>query len=392
MSYKPTPEEISGDLPPRAGRGNSMKSQLLLVAEILRLFTDEEHGLTADEIREVVGIRTGKTPTAAKVRDDIHALADNSPFGMEVSIPSRGENIGFRCQKTFLTSEQARLAINMVQTCKFVTRRQRDEICEALFGMVSYYQQDYIADSVVVDERELPSNPDVFAAAETLSEAIRENRRVSFRYVARGLDGKEYSAKNPHDGGEIIEETPLSLVFSFGNYYAETWAGDNESGRRMTRRLDRMRNVTITEGAATVSNETKRLRASVQERISQTFDMFGEGETTDLFLKVSAWAARYVYDRFGHSVSFEHIAGNHAYGFVHVRVKPGPTFYRWLFGMGDQITIVEPQGYLWEDAFRRREPKLAKSHDELMDDYRFALEGLRVQMRKSANAYGWSIT
>jgi hypothetical protein len=44
MSYKPTPEEISEDLPRAIGQGHDMKSQLLCVAEILRLFTDQDHG------------------------------------------------------------------------------------------------------------------------------------------------------------------------------------------------------------------------------------------------------------------------------------------------------------------------------------------------------------
>jgi hypothetical protein len=266
MPYRPTPEEIALDLPDGAGAKSGMKSQLLLVAEILRLFADAEHGLTADNIRKVVGIRTGKTPTAAKVRDDIHSLADNTPFGMEVTIPSRGENSGFRCRKAFLTSEQARLAINVVRTCKFLTRQQRDEICEALFGMVSYYQQDSIAGSVVVDERELPQGPeiDVFDAAEAFSSALEKRRMLRFKYAARGLDGLSHYSRNQIDGSYVLEETPIALVFSFGNYYAETWSGRAEDGRRMLRRLDRMVAPTVSEAEAVMSPAIDSLRATVQ--------------------------------------------------------------------------------------------------------------------------------
>lgn len=392
MSYRPSAEEIACDLPTGAGAGRGTKAQLLLVAEILRLFTDEDHGLTADEIREVVGIRTGRTPTAAKVRDDIHALADSSLFGMDVFIPKRGEAGGFRCRKTFLSSEDARLAINMVRTCKFVTRQQRDRICEELFGMVSYYQQDSISRSVVVDERDLPSSPDVFAAAEAFSAAIESGRMLEFQYAARGLDGNEHLSENPQGDGNVFAETPISLIYSFGSYYAETWLGSAEHGKRMLRRLDRIKNASVSMSPAVESEVIDELRQTVQARIGQTFDMFDGGETRDLFLRVSAWAARYVYDRFGHKTRFEYISENESYGYVHIRVKPAATFYRWLFGMGDQIVLVRPEGTLWEEAFwdgadRGRH----KTHEELVADYEYAIGDMKRQMEEFADAYGWKV-
>lgn len=393
MAYKPTIQEMAEDLPDGAAECSGMKAQMLLVAEIMRLFTDETHGLTADEMRRVIGEKTGRTPTAAKVRDDIHTLASAKAFGMDVSIPSRGENAGFRCRKTFLSSEQARLAINMVRTCKFVTQKQRDDICEALFEMVSYYQQDDIARSVVVDERELPQSPevDVFSAAEAFSSALEMGKMISFKYAARGLDGKEKLARNPLDGSCVLEETPVALVFSFGNYYAETWFGDANDGRRMTRRLDRMRETMITDTPSVSSPVIERLRSTVQQRIGQTFDMFGEGKTRDLFLKVNAWSARYIYDRFGHGVKFEHVANDGSCGYIHIQVKPAQTFYRWLFGMGNQITLAKPKGTIWEDAFWGDSPETRKTHDALVHDYEYALKGMKKQLLESAAAYGMSL-
>jgi hypothetical protein len=388
MSYKPTPEEISEDLPRAIGQGHDMKSQLLCVAEILRLFTDQDHGLTADEIREAVGLRTGKTPTAAKVLSDIHSLAGNSPFGMEISIPSRGDNRGFRCERAFLSSDQARLTINMVRTCKFVTRQQRDDLCEALFSMVSYYQQDQIARGVTVDERELPQTPDVFSAAEVFSMALEKDEMVSFEYVAKGLDGKEYPSKNSLDGSYILHETPIALIYSYGNYYAETWSGSLEEGRVMVRRLDRVRSACLSGVKAVTGNEIERLRSTVQERIGQTFDMYGEGDAKDLFLKVEASAARYIYDRFGYGVKFSHVAPDGQFGYIHVVVKLSATFYRWLFGMGERIILARPQGALWESLF----PSLRlrkKPHAALVNDYEDAIRGLRRQMSLCASAYGW---
>lgn len=390
MKEKPSAEILASDLPREASRESSPKAQLLLVAEILKSFTDEEHGLTADEIREAIGIRTGKTPTAAKVRDDIHALAACRLFGMDIDIPPRGKADGFRCKKTFLSSEDARLAINMVKTSKFITREQCRRICDDLYGMVSYYQQDSIAGSVMVDERDLPSNSDVFAAAEAFSAAIETGRKVRFQYYARGLDGDEHCIENSLDGGSYFEETPVALIFSFGNYYAETWSERAHRGQSTVRRLDRVRNASVAETPAESGELVDLMRATVQERIGQTFDMFGEGETRDLFLRVGYKAARYVYDRFGHNISFRQIAKDGSYGFIHVRVKPAATFYRWLFGMGSQITLEEPHGALWESVFWPDDSP-GIPHDELIRDYNEAISGMRRQMASVCNAYGWKL-
>ena len=146
----------------------------------------------------------------------------------------------------------------------------------------------------------------------------------------------------------------------------------------------------MTDRPAVVCAETKRLRDTVQVRIGQTFDMFGGGETRDLFLRVSSRAARYIYDRFGHNTMFEHIANDGTYGFVHIRAKPSQTFYRWLFGMGDKVVLAEPKGHIWEDAFREG-GNLAKSHDQLMEDYRFTIADMRKYVCEFAHIYDWKL-
>lgn len=391
MSERMTIDEMAEDLPEGSEDCTSPKAQMLLVATILRRFTDANNGLTADEIRAIIGRRTGKTPTASKVRDDIHTLVEAHAFGMDVYIPGRGESTGFRCRRTFLSSEQARLAINMVRTCKFVTRQQRDDVCEALYAMVSNYQEDRIAGSVAVDERELPANPDVFAVADVFSEAIRKGKAVRFRYAARGLDGEDHFYSSDSPDGKTFEESPISLVYSYGCYYAETWSYGPKGGNRTVRRLDRIRDAKVSDTETSDDPEIEELRRTVQDRTRQLFDMYGKGKVRDLFLKVSAKTARYVYDRFGHDIGFEHLAQDGSYGYAYIRIEPALTFYRWLFGMGNQITLARPLGSLWEEVFYTHGLDPRKGHQALVDDYEATVHGLRRQMEASAAAYGWML-
>ena len=364
-------------LPSRIGESGSMKSQMLLIVELLRTFTDEDHGLSSKEIRDVIELRTGKRPSEQKVLSDIHELADNAPFGMCIEIPSRGESKGFRCTKTFISSAQARLLINMVRTCKFITPEQRHDLCKSLHDMVSYWQQDEIVESVDVDERELPTNQDVFGAADVAYEAIKKGKKVAFRYAMRNAWGKEYYQKTP-DGEEEFEETPIALVFSFGNYYLETWS--EEANKRFSRRLDRIRQPRVSDTVAVQSFDIWRLRRTTQERMSQQFDMWGDDITRELFLFVRDGGINYAYDRFGPNIKFRQIGQDGQSGYLCVRVQLGPTFYRWLFGMQGAITLAKPQSELWVGLFRNDLPNGLKPLKELIEDYEVAKEGLNKML------------
>lgn len=363
-----TIEEMESFLPPGMGKSGSKKSQTLLVAELLRTFTDSDHGLTASEIRDVIGLRSGRRPSESKVLDDIHEIAENRPFGTELEIPERGEATGFRCTKTFITSDQARLLINMVQTCKFITPEQRRELCEALHGMVSYHQQDEIVESVYVDERELPvrSEQDVFGVANTAFLAIKTGKRVSFQYAQRGADGKEYLIWNE----AIFEESPIGLVYSYGNYYLETW---NEVYRkRYARRLNKMRNVKVSDNDIRDADAVKRLRADTRNRIGQQFDMWGDDITRTLFFHAESRGIGYAYDRFGPNLRFYEVGDTKASGYFCADIQLGPTFFRWLFGIRGLVTIERPRSSMWVSQFCKYRLERMKPFDELLEDYEIA--------------------
>ncbi|HIZ45687.1 MAG TPA: WYL domain-containing protein [Candidatus Olsenella pullistercoris] len=381
-----TPEDMEGMLSESACSTRTGKSRTLAVMDILRAFTDGDHGLTAREIASVIGARTGREPSEGAVLSDLHEIAANRPLGMEVIIPARGESGGFRSKRSALTVAQARLLVNMVRTCKFVTAAQRSELCEAVYETVSIAQQDMIA-GVCTDDREAPRSSDAFEAADVSLRAMEMGRMLRFSYVDWGLDGVERPLASP-DGTTAFEETPISLVYSFGNYYLETWADFPAPGRRMARRLDRMRHPEVSPRRARNTKEVRDLGRTVRERTEQTFDMWGDGIPRTLFLRIDSSAARYAFDRFGHGLRIRHVAEDGSHGYACVTVQLAPTFYRWVVGMGGGITIARPQGPGWLVPFWEDATIAEKSLEELEEDYRAAISGLEKLMSACAKAHG----
>lgn len=362
------------------------KSRTLAVMDILRAFTDEDNGLTAREIASIIGARTGREPSEGSILSDLHEIAANRPLGMEVAIPGRGENGGFRCKRSDLTVAQVRLLVNMVRTCKFVTVKQRSELCEAVYKIVSISQQDAIA-GVCTDSREAPRSSNAFEAADASLRALESGRMLKFTYVDWSLDGVERSLTTP-DGSTTFEETPIALVYSFGNYYLETWADHPAPGKRMSRRLDRMRLPEVSPRRAKNTKEVRELRTTVRERTEQTFDMWGDGIPRTLFLRISSSAVRYAFDRFGHGLRIRHISEDGSHGYACIKVQLAPTFFRWIVGMGGSIVIIRPQGSGWLVPFWEDPSVAEKGFEELEEDYRAAISGLARVMKDCAGAHG----
>lgn len=395
MNETMTAKEIAGMLPGSVGLQDDARSRLLCILSILMGFTDSDHGLTAAELRDILAARneSGKRPSEPSVLADIKALAESGLPAVEITRPSRGKSSGFKCTKAFLTDAQARLLINIVRTCKFITLDECRQLCEALEGLVSVYQQDRIVGEVYVDERPRPTEPDVYEAADVATLSIELGKKIGFGYCYYGLDGREHLL-DASDGSHEFRETPISLIFSNGNYYLETWPEFPNEGlprKHFSRRLDRIRNPRILDEPGESNEEIDALKRSVPRRISQTFDMFGDGTERHLFLKVNALASNNVLARFGHACKFENIAKDDAgneYGYLLVTVQLSPTFYRWLCGFGSMIQIARPVNELWaRGGSWAKHPASKRPFEGLIEDYEAAVRGYTAHLKEALSLY-----
>lgn len=151
MSRTISSEEIERLLPPHDGKGSSKdgrslptRERLLAVLEILRVFSDDEEGLTAKEISRIIGLRCGSAPSENTVLDDLRALSDNPPFGIEIKAASKGDKQGFRCVQRFVTPDEAAVLVNLVKTCKYLSPDQREKLSGKIVGAMPEGKQDSV--------------------------------------------------------------------------------------------------------------------------------------------------------------------------------------------------------------------------------------------------------
>ncbi len=384
---------IAEDLPGEVGRSSDARSRLLCVQELMRFATDSQHGLTASEIAKILSLRAedGKVPTETTVLEDIHAIQENAPLNLEIDVPTRGRSGGIRCTKSLLSDVEIRMLQNVVRASKFITAKQARALNNSLDNLLSFHDQDKITKTVFVDRRQRASDPDVLDASQKISEAMSRGKKLEFTYVNWNLNNKTYTSR--HGGSDVICETPVNLIYSFDNYYAEMWSdGKKGHGHISTRRLDRMRNVSVSDVDAAKNEEIAELQRTVAERTMQTFDMLG-GDVAELFLEVSWKKANMIYNRFGKEYKFENVVtdehGIPSVGYLRIKVQLSSTFFRWIFGFQGGIKIVPPRGEIWNRTGSWAKLDTAnRTKKSLEQDYQNAVEMYKQMLSIGESAIG----
>lgn len=376
---------IAQDLPQNVGRKSDARSRLLCVQELLRVATDENHGLNASEIASILQIRSNsKTPPSEPtVLSDIHAIAKNQPLDMQIATASRGGNEGFRCVGSILTKQQVRLLLNIVRASKFVTVAQCSELSNALCSLLSFYDEDKVTTNVFVDRRIRKGEADVMQAAQVVIDAIERGVKIQFKYQHWGLNNKFVYAKS--NNGTTFTETPVNLIFSFGNYYAETYDSTREKWAYAIRRLDRIRDIKLLNEPGEQNEEIQNLKKTVKSRVQRNFDMLG-GREAELFLEVEQTSADLIYNRFGKEYAFENVVKSNddefEKGYLRVTVSLSPTFFRWIFGFQGKVKIVPPRSGIWNRTGSWANlPTANRPVNELQADYKLAIKKYKEMLQ-----------
>lgn len=374
MSRTFTEEEISELKEAGFAASGTSRSRILSVLDLLVRFTDERTGISASEIARVIGICSERPTSENAILKDLHQISESMPMGIRVSIPSHGENIGFRAINKPLSSEEAILISDVVGTSSFIGEAQKEAISSKVLVFSSDYDVDESIETVFVDRKAGKDTDMFFGVLHAVSRAIRMNEKVAFKKQVHLMSGPTVKVG-------FYEEDPVAIVFSFGRYYLESMHLD-ESGFPIPHfhRLDDITDLVITGKPVSDRDKVEALRTRVVADTRQRVDMFGSGTARKLFLEVSGTHAKYVYERFGHDLKFCHIDESderNVIGYACVSVMPSPTFYRWLFGMDGAVRLAKPKGKRWVESFPNA---VASDLESYIQDYEAASEGYKAAL------------
>ena len=316
-------------------KGNNQKLKLLRLAAIFTERTDEEHGLTMQEILAALADH-GIDATRKTVYQDLEELKD---FGMDIVGSQDGQLYTYRLVSRDFELAELKLLVDLVQSSKFITERKSRELIKKLESLVSRYDARKLHRQVYIAGRIKTMNESIYYSVDKLHTAISDNVQVRFQYMQWNVR-KEAELRH---GGAWYCVSPWALLWDNEYYYLAAF--DSAGGIIKHFRVDKMQRITLTA----LPREGREVFEAIDlpQYSNGMFGMFG-GERRAVTLECENAMAGAIIDRFGKDVSLIPVDEGHFQ--VSLRVSPSAQFFGWVVGLGPGVRITGPADVVEEMA------------------------------------------
>lgn len=302
------------------------KERLLALLKILFEQTDDQQGLTMEEILSALE-DAGISAERKALYRDFDALCK---AGIEVS-RQRCKPVRYYLAKRPFTRSELLLLVDAVQGSKFITTRQSASLVRAIKSLGSKSQAQGLEKRVFVGGRVKSQNDSVFRNVDAIQEAIAAKRKVTFTYASYDCSA-HLRLRNK---GQTYTQTPVQLMYSDGFYYLVCFSDKYNDFANY--RIDRMRSIGVSDERA--SRNAAIATFDVNEYEQRMFNMYA-GESLQVTLRVKESAMNAIVDRFGKDVQVDDAGDGTAR--VSVVVMGTPVFFGWVSQFEGQVVIEQP--------------------------------------------------
>lgn len=254
--------------------------------------------------------------------------------------PTQGNYEYHLVSRTFDNNE-LKFLIDSVAASKFLTTRKSRELINKIKTLGCTKSANKLNRDILVSDRIKSMNDKVLKNLDIIYESLNNNCQISFDYMRWNPQRKLVSTNlnEPH----II--SPYAVCLNDNNYYLVSYNSKYEELRHY--RIDKMRSIKILP----IEREGMQLFRdfNLAEYSRKTFNMYG-GREENISLRCKDSLVGVFIDRFGDSVSIRPDYENTGYSICKFDVNVSPQFYSWIFALGTDVTILQPQSAI--DEFR----------------------------------------
>ena len=305
--------------------------RLLKVKEILEKETDEEHGLSYQEIADKLAKEFGyecKIDKKAIMRD-IEALRD---FGLDIIDGESKYNKKFfkHLDKKFDYCE-LKMLIDVVSAAKSIPQKETQKLIDKISSLTSCHNEKCLKEQLCLDKSVKYEDKGVkfIYKINNISQAVTENKMISFCYG-------RYDFNKKFKISEVcIIFKPYNLIWDNGFYYV---IGERDGfGGLSNYRVDRMDNVDV------LKTKFKAYKTDISEYVSKNINMFpGDIKPIKIKLKKDEKLLNVVYDRFGiDNVKVLEIKNNYIILRTYSAITKGLLY--WILSLGANVKVLSPE-------------------------------------------------
>ncbi len=305
----------------------NQKLKLLYIARLLMKKSDENHLISTAQIIEELG-RNGISAERKSIYDDIEALRC---FGLDI-IQIKGRQGGYYLGERDFELPELKLLVDCVQSSKFITQDKTYDLIKKIESLASVYDGQLLQRQVYIQNRVKSMNESVYYAVDAISDAITQNKQITYKYFELNLKKERVYRHN----GQLYKASPFALVWDNENYYMIAW--DSSANKMKHYRVDKMYGVTMTNEKREGTEAFEKTDMSAYTK--SVFGMFG-GTEEKVKIRFVNHLAGVVIDRFGRDTMI--IKDGDEHFTISVDIAISRQFLAWVFAFGTDTEILSPE-------------------------------------------------
>lgn len=316
-------------------RDSGQKRKLLVLADIFRNETNEEHPLSVP----MLIARLSDAGIAAERKSLYSDIETLTVYGMDIVKTGGSKSTAYYLAERDFELPELKLLADAVACSRFITERKSTQLIRKLGKLASRYDAGELNRNVVVYDRVKNGNEQIYYNIDAVQRAIREKKKIRFLY----FDYDRRKNKKYHNGGAYSEVSPYALCWREDNYYLVGYYPKYEAVANF--RVDKIEKTEVLD----VPRSDPPADFSLAEYTKKRFGMYS-GNDVRVTLRVHNSLSGVIFDRFGRDVPVT------ADGEEHFRVSQvvtiSPILFGWLFQFGGKVEVISPEEV--REEYRRR--------------------------------------
>ena len=298
----------------------------MLILEILKEYSDQEHRLTQQEIIRLLKSNYDMDCDRRSVKNNVMCLKE---LGYEISMED-----GYYLLEREFDDAELRMLIDSVLFSKNLTQKQAKTLIEKLKGMGNRYFSAKVNHVSNLPELHHGDNKQLMYVLDTINEAISQHKKISFVYNKYGSDFKLHPKRE-----EKYVVNPYQMVANNGFYYL---IGNYDKYDDISHyRLDKMTCVEMLTEKMKPQNQVTGLEQGLNlpKHMAEHIYMFS-GESVAINMLVDETIISELVDWFGNDFYVIEKRRNNQ---VLFRLKCNEqAFFYWALQYGPYVEVLEP--------------------------------------------------
>lgn len=298
----------------------------MLILDVLKEYSDEEHRLSQQEIIRILKREYGMECDRRSVKNNVEYLKE---LGYDISM----EKGYYLAEREFEASE-LRLLIDAVLFSKGISNRQAKDLIGKLKKQSNRYFEPKVAHICNLPEIHTVDNKQLMYVIDVINDAIEQKKKISFTYNDYGTDFKLH----PRREREYIVN-PYQMVANNGRYYLI--ANYDKYDDVTHYRVDRITDVQIMDSNRKSMKKVKSLENgfNLPKHMTEHMYMFG-GDSVRILMKAEKGLINDLVDWFGKD--FRILSEEGKWYTISVSSNENAMFL-WAMQYSTHVEILEPK-------------------------------------------------